>query len=472
LASDPNNLRAQSGLADAYLNARDYDHAVRIYDRLIAANPGDEEFKIQRARALGYGGHAGAAIASLKQVVAADPTNLEARLALAEAGRNSGDPKLVHESVVEYRGILRHYPDNQPAQVGLASALSYEGNYDESRSILNRVLAENPGNTDARFALAEDDRFSGQAFDARDNYKKVLAVQPNNSFARIGLRQNDDNTSDTFGLSGSTYRDSNGVHLNSVDFGPTFRTRELTIGVIAEEGRFSQDGVSRDREAIDLLLGHDFGEIQSRLVLSELHYTGASHLGLFDFSLNDPKGSRQNVYFEAAKRDVFESDAAVAAGITATAYDAGFTYPLADHIDAAAQATLYHYSDDNNREQLQPSVYYRFKPSDPSLRVGLGYLYDNTSQLRTIYYTPQHFGATSLLADYVVAQGLTQYGLYGAKSLTDSTGPTGINRPADTLFGFVQRDLSEELQVFAQGGIVRSPSFHSDQLSGGVNVKF
>ena len=53
-----------------------------------------------------------------------------------------------------------------------------------------------------------------------------------------------------------------------------------------------------------------------------------------------------------------------------------------------------------------------------------------------------------------------------------STGINGINRPADTLFGFISRDVGNSLELFANGGIVRSPDFRSDQVTGGVNLWF
>jgi hypothetical protein len=56
--------------------------------------------------------------------------------------------------------------------------------------------------------------------------------------------------------------------------------------------------------------------------------------------------------------------------------------------------------------------------------------------------------------------------------LTNSTGDGGVNRPADTLFGFLQHDLNNSLGLFASGGIVRSPTFDSDQISGGVDLRF
>jgi len=475
LAADANNIRARTGLADAYLYGRQYPNAIRVYDALIAQNPTNTNFRIQRARALGYDGRAREAVTALRAIVQSEPDNLSARLALAEAGTNSGNPDLVRDAIADYRNILASDSTNVPAQVGLARALSYRGNYGEAKSRLETVLAANPGNTEARLALAETQRFQGDAFGARDNYDQVLQTQPNNASARRGRRVVVKNTSPRLTLGGSYYNDTNGVTLRSLNYGGFLPTRAGTIGVLAERGRFEQNGSERDRNALSLILSRAFGPVQARLALTRLKYGGAPSRTLYDLLLNNVRGPRQRYYLNFAKRDIFESDAAVAQGITAAFVRAGFTQPLGDKFDFEFQATRYRYSDRNNRTSIQPSIYYRFRPTNPSLRIGLGYFYDNTAERRDnpfIYYTPQGFNATSILADYVVDQGDTRYGIFGAYPLTGATGNNGTNRPAKTLFGFVNHDLSDALELFAEGGIVRTPDFRSNQINGGVNFRF
>ncbi len=472
LAEDPQNLRARTGLADAYVVGRQYDDAVRVYDALIAANPTNTTYRIQRARTLGYGGRALEAIRALREVVTADPTNLQARLALAEAGANSGDQTLVRDAIADYRQILRADSTNVAAQVGLGRALSYSGNNREAQRVLQAVLQANPTNPEARLALAESQRFAGSPFIARDNYNQVLATDPTNAQARSGLRAARRETVPRVTVAGSNYNDTNGVNLRSFNYGATLPTRAGTIGVIAERGRFTQGATQRDRSALSLLLARSFGPVQARLILTRLKYDGAPNRTLYDLLLNNVRGPRERYFVGVARRDVFESDAAVTQGITATLLRAGFAYPLGRRFDFEGQLTRYRYSDNNTRTSIAPSIFYRFRPTNPTLRVGLGYLSDDTSQLRTIYYTPQNFSATSILADYVVDQGRLRYGLFAAHPLTNATGDGGINRPADTLFGFLNYDLTDALELFAEGGIVRSPDFRSNTISGGANYRF
>jgi tetratricopeptide (TPR) repeat protein len=394
LAADPNNRRARQGLADAYIYGGKFNDAVKIYDQLVQANPNDTALRVQRARALGYAGRSREAITALRPIVAAEPNNIQARLVLAEAGVNSGNPGLLKEGIAQYRQVLATDSTNVPARIGLARGLSYQGKYSEAKANLNQVLAANPNNVDARYALAETQRFQGQAFDARDNYRAVLAAQPNNAQAKAGLRETRRDTASALTLGGSYYSDTNGVRLRSFNPALTFRTRAGVLGILAEQGRFSQNGVERDRRNIGILLGKNFGAVQTSLILSRLKYDGAPNRTLWNLNFNRPAGPRRRFYGQFARQDVFESNAAVVAGITADIYRLGFTQPLGDHFDLEGQGTYFRYSDDNRRIQLIPSLYYRFRPTNPSLRVGLGYMYDDTDELRAIYYTPQTYKAT------------------------------------------------------------------------------
>ncbi len=476
LATDPNNVQARTGLADAFLYGRRYNEAVRAYDQLIAAQPGDVSLRIARARALSYAGRSPEAIASLRAIVAADATNIPARLALAEAGANSGNATLQRDAIGEYRQVLGADPNNLNAQLGLARALSYRGQYGESKAIFERILAANPNNNEARLALADTERFAGDPFAAKADLQKLAKTDP--AAAAPGLASVRRATSPSIGVNGSYYSDSNGVRLSSVGENAILRTRLLTIGILASQGKFRQTGsAQRNRNTLGLLLARRFGPFQAQLILSRLKYTGVSGKTLYDFALGRDFNTRSRLGLSVARRDIFESELAVASGITADTVSARYTFPLGARLDLETQAAYINYSDNNSRVTVSPSLFFRFRPTNPTLRVGVGYTYDNTRQTRDapfVYYTPQNFNAASILADYVVAQGPTRFNISGGYPLTTSTGGHGLNRPAATLFGSLERDLSDNFDVFIRGGIVRVPngSFHSEQVSGGLNLSF
>jgi hypothetical protein len=78
----------------------------------------------------------------------------------------------------------------------------------------------------------------------------------------------------------------------------------------------------------------------------------------------------------------------------------------------------------------------------------------------------------SLLADYVVTNGPVRYGIFAQHPLTDTTGRNRNNRPADTLFGYANYDINDLLQVFVNGGIVRTPVFDSNSINAGITRRF
>ncbi len=472
LTSDPRNVRARAGLADTYVVGRRYADAIKIYDQLIAAEPENSTYKIARARALGYNRQFVPASEALRQIIAAEPDNTAARLAFAEVGTNSGNRGLRNGAIAEYRGLISADPTNVPAQVGLARALSYQGQTKEAEATLQTVLATNPNNEEARIALGDAQRFGGKPFEARDSYKAALQTDPNNIGAQQGLAATKRATSPSVGVSYSTYNDTNGVRFNSVNYGGALRTRGGVIGVIAEQGRFEQGPFRTDRTNIGLSYAKSFGSIQAVAAISRLKYDGVSEKFLYDVSLTNSSVERRRYYLGTGRRDVYESAQAVAQGITATTYRAGYNVPIGNRLDFELQGIYYRYSDDNSRYSILPALYYRFRPTNPSLRVGLGYNYDDTDKLRNIYYTPQGFSSFAALADYSKTVGKTRYGFNAAVPFTNSTGRNGINRPADTLFGFIRHDVGNSLEIFANGGIVRSPDFDSDQITGGVNLWF
>ena len=472
LTADPRNVRARSGLADTYVTGRRYADAIKIYDQLIAAEPDNSTYKISRARALGYNRQFVPASNALRAIIAAEPENLAARLAFAEVGTNSGNAGLRNGAIAEYRRLIAADASNVPARVGLARALSYGGQTREAESTLNTVLAANPGNVEARVALGETQRFAGKPFDARDTYKTALQTDPNNIGAQAGLDATFRQTRPSVGVGGSYYNDTNGVRLKSLNVNGALRTRGGVIGVIAEQGRFEQGPFETDRSNIGLSYAKAFGPIQAVAAISRLKYDGAPERFLYDVSLSNSSVARRRYFIGTGRRDVYESAQAVVQGITATTYRGGVNVPIGSRLDFEVQGIYYRYSDDNSRYSILPALYYRFRPTNPSLRLGIGYTYDDSDEFRNIYYSPQNFSSFAALADYQNNIGKTRYGFNAAVQLTDATGAGGINRPADTLFGYISRDVGNSLELFANGGIVRSPDFKSDQINFGGNVWF
>jgi tetratricopeptide (TPR) repeat protein len=470
LATQKNDRRAQLGLAEAYVAAGRYDDAIAAYNTLIAAEPDNSAFRIARARTLGYAKRPQEAIAALRPIVAAEPTNVQARLALAQVMTDAGDPRYYNDAIRNYQTVISQQPNNIDAHVGLGRVYSYAGLYHDARAELQPVVDKYPDNQEALYALAETERFAGEPFDARSNYERVIKLDPNNDRAKEGLRLAKKDTQPSITGSWRRYHDTNGASLTTYLFGPTLPTRAGTIGVYGETGHFEQGGVRVNRTAVDLMLARRFGPLQARLLLSRLKYSGVPEKTLYDLLLQETPRPRQRYYAEARRSDIIESLGAVLGGITYREYLAGFEYPLADHIDIGAEARYYTYTDTNRRITLIPAVLWRFRSNSPSLRIGLNYISDDTRFFSPLYYTPEEFRALNLIADYVVDRGRWQYGITGSTPLTNRNG-TASGRPAKTLFGYANYDASDILSLFASGGIVRAPNFHSDDLLAGLTLR-
>lgn len=130
---------------------------------------------ITAALAARKGGDLERAIALLRPV--ADPEDGDARpdLLLAEtlAWRKSFE-----EAEVLYRSILRRFPENGDAQLGLGRVLLWEGRYRESRVVFRAILARDPSSVDAREELARSWYWSGDFRRAEREFGRVLAADP------------------------------------------------------------------------------------------------------------------------------------------------------------------------------------------------------------------------------------------------------------------------------------------------------
>ena len=477
LQAEPRNRRANAGLAEVFIYSKQYTKALAIYDKLLAADSKDINVAVDRGRAFGYAGMHREAVKALRPIVAEHPENVDARLYLAAALADSGDRAMRDEAISHYNTLIAADPNDWDAHLGLGRVLSYQGRTREAEAEFRRVIAARPKDPNAYYSLGEAVRYS-KPFEAKDYFEQALKLGPVGYNARrtsLALRELRRETRPSLDLSYHRYSDTNGVRLTEYGGGPTVRTRAGTIGVYGMTGTYKDDGISQSRRAVSLLLARKLGGISARLMMHRVNYGVAPNRTLYDLALEKARGDRKRFWANIGRDEVIESLGATNAGITRQDYRAGVEWPLGDHFDLDLEARHFRYSDGNRRTTLLPSAYYRFRPTSPSLRVGLGYVRDNTkflSPIPTPYYAPQDYSTLVALADYVKSVGRTQYGVFLAHPLSNSTGTGGVNRPADTLFGFLNHDISDALQLFVKGGIVRGPNFDSNEITGGLHYWF
>jgi len=473
LTVEPLNRRAQIGLAQAYVTNRDYKPAIAIYDRLIAAEPTTTAYRVGRARTIGYSRDFPTAIAELRTIVQAEPANTEARLALAQVLVSAGEERLRGEAINQYQTVLRTEPDNVDARIGLGRVYSYTRRTNEAERELKSVLTKYPDNPEALYALADAQRIGAKPFEAEKNYQRVLKLEPNNENAKINLGLVERQTAPSTTFSARNYSDTNDVRLKSYTLGVTVPTPVATFGISAERGTFEDAGVELRRRALNLLLARRFGPIQARLILSRVNYSAASDKNLYDLLLQQTQGSRQRVFFNVRRLDIVESLGAVTNGINATQYRVGVDHPLGDRFDAELEARRYEFNDDNNRTTLLASVYYRLRPQSPTFRIGLGVRSDDSRFVSPFYYSPQNLRSLDALADYTVDRGKLRAGVSLAVPISgrsDAAGGGNNRRDSKSLFGYANYDLSELVELFVNGGIVRSSDFDSNDVTGGITL--
>ena len=145
--------------ARTLVEQRDYSQAIPIYDSLQAAEPGDSDLAIERARVLGFAdrnaeaaqayadvaarfparrgdvleswawqrlwsGDAAGATPLFEELIAREPNDSQARLGLAQSMLRSGHER---QAIAQFELVLAADPALQDARVGLAYALNWAG---------------------------------------------------------------------------------------------------------------------------------------------------------------------------------------------------------------------------------------------------------------------------------------------------------------------------------------------------------
>jgi tetratricopeptide (TPR) repeat protein len=160
--------------------------ALREYDRLLAASPGDETLREERLKLLlwdpGRHGEARAELARREAERPGDERVLRelARLTAEEPGREA-------EAADRYAALAARHPEDPELLLGHARALAKAGRRAEARAAYARALAARPG-VDARLEYAEllaAEPATRAA--ARAEYEAALRAAPRSRRARLGL---------------------------------------------------------------------------------------------------------------------------------------------------------------------------------------------------------------------------------------------------------------------------------------------
>lgn len=329
-------------------------------------------------------------------------------------------------------------------------------------------------------------------FEAEKIYHGILHADPNNPAAQKGLRDVAWAKRPTTTLLAHGYYDTHDVELFAWGGGPTFRTPYGRATFTAGTGYYKNDNKSSNvknplgalqnslddralsKQTYNMLLEPYYKNWQGYFFLSQVDYEGAPNRFLYDLKLTyAPDPARRLYTFTAAKRDTFlqsdkneffapESFFGVVSGLTLDEYSVNIDTPLATRWDYSGYFGLYYYSDGNRRNIIKNTFWYRMLPKAhmpmPVFRAGLQFTYDNTRDFAAFYFSPQDFAYLSLAAEYVKLTRKVKYGIFGTFPLAFHGGSGfATHYPALTLFGFLNYQLNDTLELYVKAGGINSP---------------
>jgi protein O-mannosyl-transferase len=177
----PQSANAHHALAAALLERGDVEESIAQFREFVRMFPRDPAIGLARkeyASALRRAGDHGQAIEQLRLVIAVQPGDVRAHLALADALKQSGD---LQGAISEYAESERLEPGNVVALANLGVLLASQGRTDEAMAALRRTLEIEPRQSGARLQLVQLLLAARRLTDAEAEARALLALVPDNA---------------------------------------------------------------------------------------------------------------------------------------------------------------------------------------------------------------------------------------------------------------------------------------------------
>jgi tetratricopeptide (TPR) repeat protein len=218
LAADSTDGQALHRLALLSAWGERYEESIRLFDRLVALQPGNTRAALDRARVLGWDRQFPRAIGAAEAVLEREPENREALEAHAQftswAGAydrslgsydrllalNPGDrgvrlqrarvlswAQRHGEAIAAFGEMLEADPSDTEALLGQAGALAAAGRYEEASTRFRQRLEQDPGDQAALRGLARVASWSGQLRAGEARWREALAVDSTDVESLLGL---------------------------------------------------------------------------------------------------------------------------------------------------------------------------------------------------------------------------------------------------------------------------------------------
>jgi hypothetical protein len=192
--------------------------------------------------------------------------------------------------------------------------------------------------------------------------------------------------------------------------------------------------------------------LQARLLLNRVRYTGAPSRSLYDLLVQRAPNARQRYYVNVGRREVVESLGRCRSRFW-LAKCAPVSTPIGARLDLEGEISRLNYTDGNIAPPSAPACSTACSTTS-RFYVLAGYRRDDTRFQSPLYYTPQNFNTLAALADSHHQHGPVAAGL-SPRIRCDKR--RDDNRPARTLFGYYDYNVSDLVTLFINGGIVDAP---------------
>ena len=133
-------------LASLYVSDADYDNAIKTADEVLAIDSGNMEALEIKTLCAKAKGDTNAYKAASKQILAADPYNVQVNLMQGDEQALNHKWKLARDA---YSKALKSEPDNEDALYGYAKMTYYMDDLKLAKSTCQKILDKNPENSEA-----------------------------------------------------------------------------------------------------------------------------------------------------------------------------------------------------------------------------------------------------------------------------------------------------------------------------------
>lgn len=187
---DASNAEAYYYAATIYVHKHDMQKGLKYLERSVELAPNNVKLRFVLAQTYEGMSLLDKAIDTYHEVEKMAPNSPEAkqsdRRAQVLIGRKYGEQGNYKEALKVFSGVLAKYPNDVPALMNKALALSFMGNYAEAQAALQRALAIQPNNIQLHQSLAEVFERKGDLDQSKRYYQSALKLAtPGSPLAKL-----------------------------------------------------------------------------------------------------------------------------------------------------------------------------------------------------------------------------------------------------------------------------------------------